>query len=339
MTYGRHVTAQRLHDDVSLRDQLLDRFERSATASSTERLLKTPLQVLILTFILETFGDLPANRYELFSSYYETVYRREIAKPTTYRTFLQEHRDDITELHERVGLVLQVHLEGTDETRARLPRADLHRLASDRMREVGHDDIREAARLANQIVDIATTRLVLLAADEDETVSFDVRSLQELMAARALVKGDDEAIRRNLVLAAPSHTGATPGCSQLVSSLPKVTTGASSYSTSSSDSTAATTTGPAGCIRSARNWRPTYSTTGWPQQNPPPSGCSLRRPFAVSTARCQKSSPQLRRPSPTQRKIGPSMRSSATSSKPRSQAPPPLSPWLLSSCTRQLSVR
>jgi hypothetical protein len=72
------------------------------------------------------------------------------------------------------------------------------------MVEVGHEDSREAGRLADRILEIATQRLVLLAADEDETVSFDVRSLQELMAARALINGDDETIRRNLNIAAQS---------------------------------------------------------------------------------------------------------------------------------------
>jgi hypothetical protein len=204
LTYGRHVTSERLHDDASLREQLLERFEQSAIAGSTERLLKTPLQVLILTFILETFGDLPANRYGLFSKYYEIMYQREAAKPTTYRPFFRDHYDDITELHERVGLVLQVHLESADETRARLPLTVLRRLTTERMKEIGHDDIREVETLTQQIIDIATKRLVLLAADEDDTVSFDVRSLQELMAARALTKGDDDIIRHNLVLTARS---------------------------------------------------------------------------------------------------------------------------------------
>lgn len=204
VAYGRHVTLQRLHDDVSLRDQLLARFDSASSVASTERLLKTPLQVLILTFILETLGDLPTTRYGLFWGYFDTVYRRETEKPTTYRDFLRNHRDDITELHERVGLLLQADCEGTDETRARLAQTDLHALARDRMFEVGHDDPLEAKRLADEIIKIATTRLVLLSADEDETVSFEVRSLQELMAARALVSGDDETIRRNLALTAPS---------------------------------------------------------------------------------------------------------------------------------------
>jgi hypothetical protein len=73
------------------------------------------------------------------------------------------------------------------------------------MIEVGHEDLDEAGALADQITEIATTRLVLLAADEHDSVSFDVRSLQELMAGRALVGGDDGTIAANLRATAPSQ--------------------------------------------------------------------------------------------------------------------------------------
>jgi hypothetical protein len=52
------------------------------------------------------------------------------------------------------------------------------------------------------MVEVATKRLVLLAPDEDNTVSFDVRSLQELMAGCALLDGGDELIRHNLTVTA-----------------------------------------------------------------------------------------------------------------------------------------
>ncbi|WP_337824693.1 NACHT domain-containing protein [Amycolatopsis sp. A1MSW2902] len=202
--YGRHITEKRLLDDILIQEQVIDRFERATTSPAIERLIKTPLQVLILTFILENLGELPATRYELFWYYYETVYRREQEKPTSHRTFLRTHRDDVTELHQRVGIILQIQCEGTGETRARLPLLSLRALARARMIEVGHEDDSEADALAEQVVQIATTRLVLLTADEGDTVSFEVRSLQELMAARALVDGDDATIRSNLIATAPS---------------------------------------------------------------------------------------------------------------------------------------
>lgn len=201
--YGRHITRQRFIDDASYGAEVLSRFESALANASAERLLKTPLQVLILTIILGNSGALPANRYLLFWHYYETVLKREAAKITTHRKFLAEHEQDITELHQRVGLLLQIQSDITGEARARLPLSDLRRLAHQRMIELEYDD-RQATEITDRLLEVATQRLVLLVADEDDTVSFDVRSLQELMAGRALVMGDDASIRRNLTASACS---------------------------------------------------------------------------------------------------------------------------------------
>jgi len=54
------------------------------------------------------------------------------------------------------------------------------------------------------MVAAAMKRLVLLVPAEHDTVTFEVRSLQELMAGRALSNGTDEEIRERLYLTAPS---------------------------------------------------------------------------------------------------------------------------------------
>jgi hypothetical protein len=203
--YGRHITNERFHDDPSFGSQVLERFDTALKDPSAERLLKTPLQVLIFTIILGNSGTLPANRYLLFWNYYETVLRREASKPTTHRKFFGEHEHDITELHQRIGLLLQIQSEVTGEARAKLPLIHLRSLAYQRMIELDHDE-RKSAEVADRFLEVATQRLVLLVADEDETVSFDVRSLQELMAGRALVEGDDAAIKRHLTVAACNPT-------------------------------------------------------------------------------------------------------------------------------------
>lgn len=201
--YGRHITTQRFYDDPSFGAQVLSRFDSALSNAAAERLLKTPLQVLIFTIILSNSGALPANRYLLFWNYYETVLKREAAKLTTHRTFLGEHALDITELHQRIGLLLQIQSDITGEASSRLPLSDLRDLAHQRMIELDYDDSK-ATEIADRLLEVATQRLVLLVADKDDTVSFDVRSLQELMAGRALVMGDDASIKRNLTAAACS---------------------------------------------------------------------------------------------------------------------------------------
>lgn len=202
--YGIVVINRRLEGDHDRLETALAQFKKAVLDPNAQRLLKTPLQVLILTFILDRLGALPADRYHLFWRYYETIYDREAAKATSLQSLFSRHRDDITELHERVGLLLQMHAETRGEAKSRMPLSVLRTLATERMIEVGHDANGEAKKIAQSIVDAATHRLVLLVPSEEDTVSFEVRSLQELMAARALSSGSDEDIKHRLLVTAPS---------------------------------------------------------------------------------------------------------------------------------------
>jgi hypothetical protein len=202
--YGRLVTSQRLADDLDRRDQVLARFDKNAADPAMARLMKTQLQVLIMTIILERLGNLPPDRFQLFWRYYETVYDRESAKNTTLASLLTQHRNTITQLHETVGLTLQVRAETSADARALLPAAELGALAEKRLLELGHEAGADATVLAAKIVTAATQRLVLLVPAEDNTVTFEIRSLQELMAARALSDGTDDEVRRRLHTTAPS---------------------------------------------------------------------------------------------------------------------------------------
>ncbi|MBN7498160.1 NACHT domain-containing protein [Mycobacteroides abscessus] len=202
--YGQFVTSQRLAaDEPEYRQSILNKFTKAVNSPGVQRLLKTPLQVLILTVIVASTGQLPTNRYRLFWTYFDTVFKREANKNTTQQTFLNTYRTEIEDIHLRVGLALHQRCETTQEIRARLPLAELRDIAYERIREDGHQ-IPQANELADKLVDVATRRLVLLVADEDQTVSFDVRSLQELMAGRALIARSEADHRHNLTIAARS---------------------------------------------------------------------------------------------------------------------------------------
>lgn len=202
--YGRHITNRRLSDDADTREQLIARFEREAGNAAMLRLMKTPLQVLIITLILEALGTLPSDRYQLFSRYFDTIYQREQAKNTSLTPLLSNHKPAIAHLHESVGLELQIQSETTTDARAVLPKTDLWNLAFARLVELGNPPDGDTKRIATQIVQAATERLVLLVPGIDDGITFEIRSLQELMAARALSNSTDEVVRRRLALAAPS---------------------------------------------------------------------------------------------------------------------------------------
>lgn len=202
--YGRLVTMRRLSDDLDRRDQLIRTFEKQIKVPAMLRLMKTPLQVLIMTIILERAGVLPADRYQLFSRYFDTIYERESSKNTNLAPLLAQHRAVIVDLHEAAGLRLQVQSEASGDARAVLPTAELRSLLEQRLRDLEYAPGLQLERVTDQIMQATTERLVLLVPVEDDCVAFEIRSLQELMAARALVGAPDPALRARLSISARS---------------------------------------------------------------------------------------------------------------------------------------
>ncbi|WP_411734394.1 NACHT domain-containing protein [Paeniglutamicibacter sp.] len=204
LEYGNRAIERRLSGDLDRQEGVTRSFGKAVRDPNAERLLKTPLQVLMLTYILEKLGTLPADRYELFWRYYTTVYDREAAKLTSLASLFSNHRADITDLHERVALELQIQAETMGEATSHLPLTTLRQMAVNRMSDIGHDSPGSAERIADQIVQAATHRLVLFVPESDDTIAFEVRSLQELMAARAISDGEDSEVERRLLITAPS---------------------------------------------------------------------------------------------------------------------------------------
>lgn len=203
-TYGKHVIAARLATNRDRMDTVTRRFLHEAEDKTTQRLLKTPLQVLIITVILERLGALPPDRYSLFSRYYDTIYDRETGKPNDLAAFLATHKPEITYIHEMVGLLLQHRSEIAEDSQALLGVDALRKVAQDRLVRIGHEPGYELDKITDRILDAVRERLVLLVPGGDDTVMFEVRSLQELMAARALSTGLETDIESRLAALAPS---------------------------------------------------------------------------------------------------------------------------------------
>ena len=204
--YGIRATRVRLGDDTDKIDRITAQLRRAAETESLRNLMQTPLQVLIMTIIVEGAGRLAPDRYSLFWGYYETVLKRERAKPMAFAQLLQEYSPHILDLHQRVGFELQVRSEESDGSMAAMRPDELRSVAWQVLREAGFHPSDTDSGLLDQIVAAATHRLVLLAPRGEEGLGFDVRSLQELMAARFLVTGPlDTAIARLKITAASPH--------------------------------------------------------------------------------------------------------------------------------------
>lgn len=201
--YARRLAAARHRDDGSTQQQIVDRVTVATQDSLTARLMRSPLQVTIMSLLLERRPRAPQDRYGLFNAYYETVYSREVAKTGPIARLLDENGMHVHALHERVGLLLQYRAERKGESESVLTESELRRLAVEQLQSEGYEPA-ASDQLAKRLVDAATLRLVLLVPSTPGHVGFEVRSLQEFMAARALVTGPDEKVLARLSVLAPS---------------------------------------------------------------------------------------------------------------------------------------
>ncbi|KOV87574.1 NACHT domain-containing NTPase [Nocardia sp. NRRL S-836] len=205
LDYAEHLAQLQYTDDPDMHDLLVRRLRTAAAEPLTARLMRTPLQVTIMTLLLERRARAPQDRYGLFEAYYTTLYEREIGKDTPDSRLMDAQRRNIDRIHERAGLLLQIRAEHAGEAEAQLPEADLRRLIHDRLVEEEYGE-QQAARMAGRLLVLATDRLVLLVGMSQASIGFEVRSLQELMAARALfTAGDAELMRALKHLAASAH--------------------------------------------------------------------------------------------------------------------------------------
>jgi hypothetical protein len=203
--YGDLATRVRLHKDLDRIERVRDRLRTAAKDEALQHLLRTPLQVLILTIIIDGAGQLAPDRYSLFRTYYDTVFRRERDKQGGLHRILQEYGQQIQLLHELVGFELQVRSEAGNRSFATLTHDELRQLTWRVLHEAGYEPAGKDAPLLDQIFNAATTRLVLITPRGDDGYGFDVRSLQELMAGMHLASGplDDVLVRLRAAAASP----------------------------------------------------------------------------------------------------------------------------------------
>ena len=203
---GRHFATRlvnvRYGTDSDRKDKVLARLERSFDSESTSRLMRTPLQVTIMTALVDRMGQPPQARWNLFKAYYDVVYQREVERDIPASDLLRYYEPDINVIHSRVGLLLQVDSEQSGKTDAKFSSQRFRTLVEKRLKEEGHKghDLNE---LAGKIFDAALERLVFLVGLESDQIGFEIRSLQEFMAAESLMEGSDQDIARRLKEIAP----------------------------------------------------------------------------------------------------------------------------------------
>nr|VFK51124.1 MAG: hypothetical protein BECKTUN1418E_GA0071001_10053 [Candidatus Kentron sp. TUN]VFK55827.1 MAG: hypothetical protein BECKTUN1418F_GA0071002_10753 [Candidatus Kentron sp. TUN] len=201
--YGERLAAQRWANAPDKRQQIEGRLKRAGQEETTARLMRSPLQVTIMALLVETVGQPPQERWRLFNEYYQVIFRREKARDIPAADLLNRHGPDIDAIHQQVGRRLQTHSEQSGGTEAIMGEAEFRKLVEERLIERGHQG-EGLARLTKSITDATLQRLVFLVAPREGRIGFEIRSLQEFMAAQWLMNSSDEAIRLRLRAIAPA---------------------------------------------------------------------------------------------------------------------------------------
>ena len=156
----------------------------------------------IMTALVDRIGQPPQVRWDLFNSHYDVIYLREVERNIPASIILRDYRPDIKAIHNQVGLILQIDSERTGRTDAKLSRNRFVSLVETRLKVEGHTGER-LDTLAQEIVEAASQRLVFLVEVESEQFGFEIRSLQEFMAAENLMDRADQNIGERLDEIAP----------------------------------------------------------------------------------------------------------------------------------------
>lgn len=184
--------------------EVLERLAQAWAEPTSRRLFRTPLQVSMMAALVAEVGRPPADRYRLFSDYYRLMYRRELERPNlAHAELLRDLQKPIDEVHRLAGFWLQARSESENGAAALLSRDELKELIHLVLARFGYDDEAERAQWVERIFEAALERLVLLVHAEQDRYGFEIRSLQELMAAEALVSGEDEIVKERLRHVAP----------------------------------------------------------------------------------------------------------------------------------------
>lgn len=196
LTYAEKLAVARITDHIQ-RERVISRLKEAAKSSTTTRLMVSPLQVAILLALIDQRGDAPTDRWSLFDKYFAVVLQREQAKAGPVGQTMRHWARQISAIHYKAGFLLHVEAETRGNSEAYLSKSELETLIRGQL----IDDEFEGEELCNitsELLAASTERLVLIVQREDDRFSFEVRSLQEFMAAAHLMNGREALVQERL---------------------------------------------------------------------------------------------------------------------------------------------
>lgn len=186
MQYAKSIVNIRSGIGTEHGEKVVRRLQDAIQEEATLRFFETPLQVTILCILLEKVGKAPRDRSRLFSSYYEVIAQREQEKSGSLSQLLQRYESDVRDIHRAAGLLLQKRASTAGDTAATLTMDEFSELLAHQFRAQGHDDT-VIDDLSSRFEQLITDRLVFLSVLRSDAIGFELRSLQEYMAAEQIV--------------------------------------------------------------------------------------------------------------------------------------------------------
>ncbi len=199
--FAKRMAEARISDADSQK-LIVSQIEQAARDESTSSLVTTPLQVAIMFGIVLLKGAIPKDRWDLFDRYYSLLRDREAQKPAS---IVRQFKREIDVLHQEVGFLLHVAAEQSGKSVAYFSPDEFRSVI---LKQLKHEDYTdsEANKIAAQLETAATDRLVFLASRVADQIAFDVRSLQEFMAAAQITSASRVNLMERLrAIAASAH--------------------------------------------------------------------------------------------------------------------------------------
>ncbi len=204
LQYATRLVNARFEDER--RDIVYRRLQDAASGETTARLMRSPLQITIMATLVDHLGRAPNERWTLFKEYYRVIYEREMERPGDASQLLRDYRKYIDKIHTQVGLLLQIEAEHSGGTASAMTMERFRQvvdavLAEDEIDGAERNEV--ARRMTGQdrsssVMKLIGQRLVLLVEETPGKVNFEVRSIQEFMAAWALSLKDEKTVERRM---------------------------------------------------------------------------------------------------------------------------------------------
>src|SRR5208337_683392 len=201
-----HLYASARFGDTTQATDLVDTLRNASTNPLTASLMSSPLQITFMATVVSARGDPGQDRWQLFSKYYETIYDRELQKAIPpFQEILSGHKDVIDRLHHEIGFWLQFQGEAAGANSVSLPVEKLRELTAEFLGpEAKGFEGRELDELVDSVTCAARHRLVFLTSRVEGELAFEVRGLQEYMAAECVMTGPTQDVVNRLRAIAPS---------------------------------------------------------------------------------------------------------------------------------------